>query len=1304
MYGSSINELQVQISSNSDTNGKVVWSKKYQQGNKWHSASVDIPALYGLQIKFVGIRGNSYRGDIGVDEVKLQRGTCDSVCPNNIEEDAGVNCTFSKRNACNYTTETGDWMYKSYSTPGKNLPPTDVSGRSFGYYFYQSSNGKEGDSSRLFSPYFTSSSSSTVRFYSYFGGSDVGSLRVSTIDDSGKTTSLWYKHGEQANGWLLSCISLKQEAELLLEFVASRSSDGDAAIAVDNVTLSEKPCMFGIAETVCDFDHPYMCGYKVNCSCTQQSHLYKWIRHTGPTASKHTGPESDSESDGYYMYAEATFGDHSDATSLKFPEFKTTGSQNLQFKYHMYGSDTGTLMVQAKNKGNNSITKIWSLTGPQKNDWKQICMPLTIAAQTIVELSFVAIRGDGPIGDIAIDDVLVTEEECPHTASCDFSYGTCDYHVTWNDYIVKWIRGHHVGIPFSSLDGFYFYVVSTKWKEGTQTFLFSKIFQAYGTESVSFDYINSQYTKFEVGWIEAPTDNTTLDNIKYSDINILHTTTNKVDHWTKRCVSLGAMTRNISIVFVHTSGVSDTQLTAVDNVEVSMSSCNEGIYESSCGFEPLDLCGYDIITPDKCPTQETYRWTVANENGNNVLYADGSLGEPDDMAVIEFPNNSISSMMFLHFKYMVNNWNNDKNLMYSISKEDDLTSVVATRPYLSAWQTYCVGVPGPKVVNLRFQAKRNQADRDSDIYIDDVNLSSDSCPAKTVTCDFDDSVMCGYYMSSSWKRTEHNAKTGDYYMAVTPSSSTSFSLVSPYRLATNNVQCLQFRYIFTGSSKAQLLFKLHRENSESTKVSLEGTRIWNNFLYQIEEKFDFLVFILDSVHPLIGSDEAAGIDDVKISTGTCLPVDCKNDEYRCASGLQCIPQSYVCDSVTHCVDGSDEKNCDGSITCDFESPRICEYTLTGYNIFRINDTDGNHHISIPLGDFHLLQSPLEYIPTASCLSFLTKVTYNIHSAIRLSLQDVDGLLMPIYTVGNMKATPYWTPYKTNIPSGNYSVVFEKLFPKRNYYGYLKIDDVVLHPGECSEGCIAGYFNCTADNVCIPEEYVCDRKWYCSDGEDEMICDYSITCSFDEDDLCEYDFGSWKNGSSDTVKELNLLDHTFQNSTGSYMYTGDLDGLYHDREMTSPTFQIDKPMCVEFFYVLIRTHEYSSTFLAIHQNTTYKNNEAFSLVEYRTNVNNQWQRGKFPVDVGIISLRFTAGGHRSVVAIDDVLLKDRNFCSDNFGNSSVSPSLLPSTVIPATNTSSGGSQNGLEVETKSEPTPQPTIHNQSAELQSKQIFP
>lgn len=41
----------------------------------------------------------------------------------------------------------------------------------------------------------------------------------------------------------------------------------------------------------------------------------------------------------------------------------------------------------------------------------------------------------------------------------------------------------------------------------------------------------------------------------------------------------------------------------------------DGIYESECGFDPSDLCGYDIISPDNCPTVYTYRWTVNNTNG-----------------------------------------------------------------------------------------------------------------------------------------------------------------------------------------------------------------------------------------------------------------------------------------------------------------------------------------------------------------------------------------------------------------------------------------------------------------------------------------------------------------------------------------------------------------------------------------------------------------------------------------------------------------------------------------------------------------
>ena len=37
------------------------------------------------------------------------------------------------------------------------------------------------------------------------------------------------------------------------------------------------------------------------------------------------------------------------------------------------------------------------------------------------------------------------------------------------------------------------------------------------------------------------------------------------------------------------------------------------------------------------------------------------------------------------------------------------------------------------------------------------------------------------------------------------------------------------------------------------------------------------------------------------------------------------------------------------------------------------------------------------------------------------------------------------------------------------------------------GCGSGYFYCTADNLCMPDQYVCDTRWNCMDGEDEKNC-------------------------------------------------------------------------------------------------------------------------------------------------------------------------------------------------------------------------
>lgn len=109
-----------------------------------------------------------------------------------------------------------------------------------------------------------------------------------------------------------------------------------------------------------------------------------------------------------------------------------------------------------------------------------------------------------------------------------------------------------------------------------------------------------------------------------------------------------------------------------------------------------------------------------------------------------------------------------------------------------------------------------------------------------------------------------------------------------------------------------------------------------------------------------------------------------------------------------------------------------------------------------MAGFHLLRSPMEYIPTVSCLSFLTQSYPFTNGHLRVAVQDTDGLVSPLYMIDSMVGSAFWIKYKTTVPSGNFSVIFETFFPSNNYGG-LRIDDIVLQPGECMEGKLIGSF-------------------------------------------------------------------------------------------------------------------------------------------------------------------------------------------------------------------------------------------------------
>lgn len=142
----------------------------------------------------------------------------------------------------------------------------------------------------------------------------------------------------------------------------------------------------------------------------------------------------------------------------------------LQFWYHMFGRDIGTLNVLQKTApGNKSEKILWSLRGQQGNTWLNGRVALSKIPSTSYWIVFEGIRGNSYRGDIAIDDILITDGDCailpananpkptattpvvttpftlpptipPSLYNCDFERDLCNYTQEHITDVFNWTR------------------------------------------------------------------------------------------------------------------------------------------------------------------------------------------------------------------------------------------------------------------------------------------------------------------------------------------------------------------------------------------------------------------------------------------------------------------------------------------------------------------------------------------------------------------------------------------------------------------------------------------------------------------------------------------------------------------------------------------------------------------------------------------------------------------------------------------------------------------------------------------------
>jgi hypothetical protein len=142
---------------------------------------------------------------------------------------------------------------------------------------------------------------------------------------------------------------------------------------------------------------------------------YDWYLDQGGTPSNNTGPNHDNtigDATGWYVYMETSSGyanTSGDEAIIESIEYNADAYNiELQFYYHMYGSEIGTLNVDVYD-GSWDLG-VWSMSGQQHTSSSD---PYTLATVDLssytgtIKIRFRGVAAGGWQGDIAIDDISV---------------------------------------------------------------------------------------------------------------------------------------------------------------------------------------------------------------------------------------------------------------------------------------------------------------------------------------------------------------------------------------------------------------------------------------------------------------------------------------------------------------------------------------------------------------------------------------------------------------------------------------------------------------------------------------------------------------------------------------------------------------------------------------------------------------------------------------------------------------------------------------------------------------------------------
>ncbi len=225
--------------------------------------------------------------------------------------------------------------------------------------------------------------------------------------------------------------------------VRSKCPDSSTSAYSSSTNFTTGTVSLSCTTTISSF--PYSEGFESNDGWNQLGgDDGNWVRDSGGTPSSNTGPGSAIEGS-FYMFLEAStngsagqIGNNATAI-LESDCFDLSGvtGATFSFQHHMYGSNVGSITVQASNDG-AVWTNLYSLSGNQGNQWNAVDVDLASYVGADVKLRIVGTTGNGWSSDIAVDDLSVTTSGGADTEAPSVPTNLAASNVTQTTLTLSW--------------------------------------------------------------------------------------------------------------------------------------------------------------------------------------------------------------------------------------------------------------------------------------------------------------------------------------------------------------------------------------------------------------------------------------------------------------------------------------------------------------------------------------------------------------------------------------------------------------------------------------------------------------------------------------------------------------------------------------------------------------------------------------------------------------------------------------------------------------------------------------------------